>query len=56
MTPMTELLNLEIYKYILIFLRVGSALMLMPGFMTTYVNTRQRLCIASPSPSFSALF
>lgn len=46
MTPMTELLNLEIYKYILIFLRVGSALMLMPGFMTTYVNTRQRLCIA----------
>lgn len=43
---MTEILKLDIYHYILIFLRIGSALMLMPGFMTSYVNTRQRLCTA----------
>lgn len=43
---MTELLQLEIYRYILIFLRLGSAIMLMPGFMTTYINMRFRLCIA----------
>ncbi len=43
---MTELLNLEIYKYILIFLRVGSALMLLPGFSAAYVSVRQRLSIA----------
>ena len=43
---MTELLNLELYKFLLIFLRVGSALMLMPGFNAGYVNTQLRLSIA----------
>lgn len=43
---MTELINIEIYKYIIIFLRFSSALMLMPGFMTTYVNVRLRLSVA----------
>lgn len=43
---MTELLNLELYKFLLIFLRVGAALMLMPGFNAGYVNTQLRLSIA----------
>lgn len=43
---MTELLNLELYKFLLIFLRVGSAIMLMPGFNAGYVNTQLRLSIA----------
>ena len=43
---MQELLSLEIYKYMLIFMRLGSALMLMPGFMSSYVNMRLRLSIA----------
>lgn len=43
---MSELLNLEIYQFIFIFLRIGSAIMLMPGFMSSYVNARQRLSIA----------
>ncbi len=43
---MTELLSIEIYKYTLVFLRISSAFMLMPGFFVSYVNTRQRLCIA----------
>lgn len=43
---MTELLNQEVYKFIFVFLRIGSALIFMPGFMTSYVNTRQRLSIA----------
>lgn len=43
---MTDLLNLEIYKFIFIFLRIGSALMIMPGFMTNYINARTRLSIA----------
>ncbi len=43
---MTELLNLEVYRFVFIFLRIGSALMLMPGFMSSYVNARTRLTIA----------
>jgi len=43
---MTELLNQEIYKFILVFLRIGSAIMFMPGFSAGYVNARQRLSIA----------
>ncbi len=43
---MTQLLNLELYKFLMIFLRVGSAIMLMPGFLTSYVNTKLRLSIA----------
>ena len=41
-----QLLNIELQKYILIFLRIGSAIMLMPGFMTSYINIRYRLSIA----------
>ena len=43
---MQQLLHIEVYKYLLIFLRVGSAIMLMPGFMTSYINMRYRLSIA----------
>lgn len=43
---MTRLINLEIYAFILLFLRLGAAFMVMPGFMSSYVNTRVRLCIA----------
>ena len=43
---MQQLLHIEVYKYLLIFLRIGSAIMLMPGFMTTYINMRYRLSIA----------
>lgn len=43
---MTELLNLELYRYVLVFLRIGSAVMIMPGFMTNYVNMRYRLSVA----------
>ncbi len=43
---MQELLSLEIYKYMLIFMRLGSAIMLMPGFMSSYINMRLRLSFA----------
>ena len=43
---MTQLLNLEVYALILIFLRFGAAFMLIPGLMSSYVNARLRLCIA----------
>lgn len=46
MTAMTQLLTLEIYSFMTIFLRVGSAILVMPGFMVSYVNMRQRLSIA----------
>lgn len=43
---MSQLLNLQFYALALIFLRIGSAIMFMPGFMTSYVNSRLRLSIA----------
>lgn len=43
---MTELLNLNIYQFLMVFLRVGSAFMLMPGFNSSYVNMQVRLSIA----------
>ena len=43
---MTQLLNLEIYQFIFVFLRIGSAILLMPGFAVSYVTERQRLSIA----------
>lgn len=43
---MTTLLNLEIYSFLLVFLRFGSAIMLMPGLMSSYVSTRIRLLTA----------
>lgn len=43
---MTQLLNLEIYQFIFVFLRIGSAMVAMPGFAVSYVTERQRLSIA----------
>ena len=43
---MNELLNFQIYNFMLVFLRIGSALAFMPGFTTSYINMRQRLSIA----------
>ena len=43
---MTELLNLNLYHFLMVLLRVGSALSLMPGFMTSYVNTQVKLAVA----------
>lgn len=43
---MIEILNINIYYFLMIFLRMGSAMMLMPGFMTSYVNAQLRLAVA----------
>ncbi len=43
---MSQLLDIELYKFMLVFLRIGAAVMLMPGFRTAYVNTNVRLCFA----------
>lgn len=43
---MHELIFSEIYRFIFIFLRLGSALMLMPGYSSSYVNVRFRLSVA----------
>ncbi len=43
---MQELLNLNLYHFLMIFLRLGTALMLMPGFMTSYVSANIRLSVA----------
>lgn len=41
-----ELLKLNVFAFFLIFARVGSVFMLLPGFSSDYVNTRSRLTIA----------
>ena len=43
---MTDLLQANLYNYSLIFLRIGSIFMLMPGFSASYVNTQVRLILA----------
>lgn len=43
---MQELIFSETYRFLFIFLRLGSALMLMPGYSSSYVNMRFRLAIA----------
>ena len=43
---MQEWLFTEIYKFCFVFLRIGSALMLMPGYSNSYVNARIRLSLA----------
>jgi len=43
---MQELIFAEVYKFIFIFLRLGSALMLMPGFNSSYINMRIRLSVS----------
>ena len=43
---MQELLNLNLYHFLMVFLRLGTTLMLMPGFMSSYINTNIRLSTA----------
>lgn len=41
-----ELLRLNVFAFLLIFARLGTAVSFMPGFSTTYVSARLRLGIA----------
>lgn len=43
---MTELFNITIYNYLMIFLRIGTVFMLTPGFSASYVNIQVRLILA----------
>lgn len=43
---MGEILTFEVYSFLFVFLRMGSAIMFMPAFMTSYISERQRLSIA----------
>lgn len=43
---MEQLVSLNMYAFLMVFLRLGSALMIMPGFMSSYVNTQVRLSVA----------
>lgn len=43
---MLELLNLNMYHFLMVFLRLGAAIMLMPGFMSSYVNVNIRISVA----------
>lgn len=41
-----ELISLNLFAFLLIFARMGSAITVMPGFSATYVNPQSRLLIA----------
>lgn len=43
---MNELIELNLYQFFAVFLRVGTAIMFMPGFMSSFVNSNVRLAIA----------
>ena len=43
---MTELFNITIYNYLMIFLRIGAVFMLTPGFSASYINIQVRLVFA----------
>lgn len=43
---LSQLLTTEIFAYLLIFCRVGTGLMLLPGLAEAYVSTRVRLLLA----------
>jgi flagellar biosynthesis protein FliR len=43
---LAEFLNLNIYTYLLVFARVGSAISILPGFSSAWVPVRMRLVIA----------
>lgn len=43
---MQDLFSINLYNYSLIFLRIGSIFMFMPGFAATYINTQTRLILA----------
>lgn len=41
-----ELLSLEVFQFMLVFARLGAAMMFLPGYAASYVNARIRLSIA----------
>ena len=43
---MTELFNITLYNYLMIFLRIGSVFIFMPGLSASYVNIQTRLILA----------
>ncbi|MCW8836313.1 MAG: flagellar biosynthetic protein FliR [Rhodospirillales bacterium] len=43
---LSEVLSLNIYAFLLVFTRIGAALMVLPGFGDSYVNTQARLMFA----------
>jgi flagellar biosynthetic protein FliR len=43
---LNEILTLDIYRFFMVFARIGAALMLFPGFGATMVSTRIRLILA----------
>ena len=43
---MTELFSINVYNYLMVFLRLGTVFMLMPGFSASYVNMQVRLVLA----------
>ncbi len=43
---MTELFSIALYPYLMIFLRIGTVMMLMPAFSASYVNMQVRLILA----------
>ncbi len=43
---MTELFNISLYNWLMIFLRTGAVFMLMPGFSAVYVTAQIRLILA----------
>ncbi len=43
---LTEFLQLNLFAFFLVFFRIGTIMMLLPGFSAAYVSTRSRLVIA----------
>lgn len=43
---LNEIITLDIYRFLMIFTRLGAALMLMPGFSGQLISTRIRLLLA----------
>lgn len=43
---LAEFLDFNIFSFFLVFTRVGTAMMLLPGFSAVYVNARLRLAVA----------
>ncbi|MGD9649756.1 MAG: flagellar biosynthetic protein FliR [Dongiaceae bacterium] len=45
-SPLTSLVPGEVFLFLLLFARIGTAMMLLPGFGETFVNPRMRLTIS----------
>jgi flagellar biosynthetic protein FliR len=43
---LSELLSLDVFRFLLVFTRLGTAMMLMPGFGGTLISTQIRLLLA----------